>query len=364
MNAGGRGNGRHPATSRRLVADLGATHLRVAVEAAGEIGSLAVHRTADLARRPGRGIAPAVVEALVESWAAMAGPNERPAGVGVGVAAYVARDGGVLQERPFGLLPGTALRDGLAEAFGCPVAVDNDANLAALGELRHGAGRGCEDFLLVTLGTNIGLGIVSDGRLIRGAHGAAGEAGNMLVPARRGRSGTDRMGRAGRFGEGVTNAPARYALLEELVGGGALARALAASDPAGDDDAGPSGRSAGASTRPDGVFVRALAGDRRALTVTRRAIEGWALLFAHLVALFDPARIVLSGGLVEDLRPFIEPLRRRAAALSPLPPDIRIGELGAIAGLVGAAEAARIAAPPAIGPRDLEPDERLATTRR
>ena len=307
-----------------LVADLGATHLQIAIAAAGAVRPIAVHRTADLSWDPVNGIAPAVVEGLVDAWAQSDGGREQPpAGVGIGVAAYVARDGSILQRRPFGIMAGPTMRDRAAEALGCGVVVDNDANLAALGEQYHGAGLGCGDFLLLTLGTNIGLGIVSNGQILRGAHGAAGEAGFLLIPARRGRSGTAAMAHAGRLGAGHTTAPKGYAWLKDLTGGGALARSL------------------GTEQR---VFVQAMAGDRRARTVVRHAIEGWAALIADLVALFDPACIILSGGLVEDIRPFMGPLRRRAAELSPLPPDIRIGELGALAGLVGAAEAARTAA--------------------
>lgn len=65
------------------------------------------------------------------------------------------------------------------------------------------------------------------------------------------------------------------------------------------------------------------------------------MLIADLVALLDPEAFVLSGGLVEEAPAFIEPLRRRAADLCPLPPDIRIGDLGAQSGLVGAVVAAR-----------------------
>ncbi len=345
-----------------LVADLGATHLRIASASAGTVRPIAVHRTADLPWHPTDGIAPSVVTKMVDAWTRSdGGRSDAPAGVGIGVAAYVTRDGSVLQRRPFGIMAGSMLRDGAMSAFDCPVVVDNDANLAALGEQHIGAGRGCDDFLLLTLGTNIGLGIVNDGRILRGAHGAAGEAGFLLIPARRGRAGTDEMGRAGRLGNGRTAAPAGYAWLEDLVGGGALARSLGlpgtksplrakrTDGPTPGDLPAHTAESEGQSPSDQRVFVRAAAGDRRALTVARHAVEGWAALIADLVALFDPERIILSGGLVEDIRPFIEPLRRRAAELSPLPPDIRIGELGALAGLVGAAEAVRIAAFAAVG---------------
>ena len=90
-----------------------------------------------------------------------------------------------------------------------------------------------------------------------------------------------------------------------------------------------------------GIFPRAAAGDRKARLAVRHAIEGWAMLIADLVALFDPEAFVLAGGLVGEAASFIDPLRRRASDLCWLPPEIRVGDLGAQSGLVGAAVAAR-----------------------
>ena len=86
------------------------------------------------------------------------------------------------------------------------------------------------DFVLITLGTNIGMGLVAGGRVLRGAHGGAGEGGMMLLPARSPARPEDELGRrlvdVGRFGSHPSQAPEGYAWVEELVGGGALARAL------------------------------------------------------------------------------------------------------------------------------------------
>ena len=68
-----------------------------------------------------------------------------------------------------------------ASALGLPALADNDANVAAWGEYRVGAGRGSRHMLLVTVGTGIGGGIVTDGRLYRGAHGFAAEIGHIIV---------------------------------------------------------------------------------------------------------------------------------------------------------------------------------------
>jgi glucokinase len=319
--------------TRVVAVDVGATHTRVAMTGPRGFELLIVKRTADLPSLDGQGVIPGLLATIQETIEA-AGLGA-PAAIGVAIAAYVDPSGVILQQRPFGIPSGSGVRDRLADRFGVPVIVDNDANFAAVAEVTAGAGRGLQNVAVITLGTNIGLGIVAGGRIIRGAHGAAGEAGTFLVPARRGRGGRSDFARAGRLGEGRTVSPAGYAILEELVGGGALFE-FAKSHGSGAPSVTP-----GATPLRDGIFPRAAAGDRRAQLAVRHGIEGWAMLIANLVALLDPEAFVLSGGLVEEAPAFIEPLRRRAADLCPLPPDIRIGDLGAQSGLAGAVVAAR-----------------------
>jgi glucokinase len=317
-----------------VAVDLGATHTRVAITGSGGFERLIVRRTAELLSMDDQGVIPGLLATIQETIGSSG--LGAPAAIGVAVAAYVDPAGVILQPRPFGIPAGSGVRDRLSDRFGIPVAVGNDANLAAVAEVAVGAGRGLRNVAVITLGTNIGLGIVADGRIVRGAHGAAGEAGTLLVPARRGRDGRGGFARAGRLGRGATSAPAGYALLEELVGGGALRRSI--EYPSGSRM--PSAQ-LGTASDADGIFPRAAAGDRRARSAVRHGIEGWAMLIADLVALLDPEAFVLSVGLVEEAPAFIEPLRRRAADLCPLPPDIRIGDLGAQSGLVGAVVAAR-----------------------
>ena len=110
-------------------------------------------------------------------------PPVRPVGpIGVGVPAIVLEGGSLRVNLSSGLPAGSTLRDSLSRRFATDVLVDNDASLAALGELLYGAGTGESSLALLTLGTNIGMGIVVDGRIYRGAHGAAGEIG--MVPLR------------------------------------------------------------------------------------------------------------------------------------------------------------------------------------
>lgn len=75
----------------------------------------------------------------------------------------------------------------LEEKFGVPVAITNDANAAAIGEMTYGAARGMKDFIMITLGTGVGSGIVVDGKLVYGHDGFAGELGHMIVKRTNGR---------------------------------------------------------------------------------------------------------------------------------------------------------------------------------
>jgi glucokinase len=101
--------------------------------------------------------------------------------VGVGAAGLVDASDGTLRFAPNLAWRELPIAARMRDALGLPCQVDNDANLAAYAEFRFGAGRGYRHLLLVAVGTGIGGGIVSDGRLFRGAHGFAAEIGHMIV---------------------------------------------------------------------------------------------------------------------------------------------------------------------------------------
>src|SRR2546426_1194516 len=109
----------------------------------------------------------------------MAGRNDVSA-LGVGAAGMVDRRG-VMRFAPNVAWREVPLAAKIRSGVGLPTLVDNDANVAAWGEFRFGAGRGCSDMLLVTVGTGIGGGIVAGGKLFRGGHGFAGEIGHIIV---------------------------------------------------------------------------------------------------------------------------------------------------------------------------------------
>jgi len=310
--------------------DIGGTHTRIAVVRGGRIGSRWEGLTAALAT-PERGVTDGVVRAALTQAAANGGSPI--AAVGVGLAAAVDNSGSVLQPRDFGIPAGPLLRDAIGSAFGVAVVVDNDANLAAIAEHRLGAARGCANVAVMTLGTNIGLGLILEGQLYRGAHGAAGEAGLLLVPVTSTgeRSGDRQIVDAGRLGRGPSAGPAGYAWIEELVGGGALAAAAEATATSG-------GR-----TSDRRVFTAVARADPAIQQLAGQALEGWALILADLSVILDLEAVVLTGGVAQDAAHLIGALQRRLGELVAIAPEIRLGSLGPDAELLGADLLARAA---------------------
>lgn len=183
--------------------------------------------------------------------------------------------------------------------------VDNDINLAALAELEHltaGADAAADSFVLVSVGTGLGMGIVNHGRLLRGARGAAGEI--SYLPADPSSSTT------------VTR-------LEELTGSASIVRSAR--------EAGLQVESAAA------VFDAARHGSEPARDVVAKEAERLALALAAVVAVLDPPLIILGGGVGRNGDLLLDPIRTDLARRLPLaPPEIRISRLGVDAPLQGA----------------------------
>ena len=212
-------------------------------------------------------------------------------------------------------LGGVDLGQALGDAFPVPVAFDNDANLAALAEWRRGAAVGRRDFVVLAVGTGIGMGIVAGGTLLRGARGAAGEVGFLPF-------GADPRSEASR----------EQGAFEVAAAGPGLRRRI--------DAAASAGARFAAGAHLDEVARAADAGDAAA----RAIVDGEARLIATgiaaIVAVLDPGLVVLSGG-VGASPLLIGPVRRAAAALMASPPDIVIGSFGDRGPLVGAIDLAR-----------------------
>ncbi len=250
--------------------------------------------------------------------------------VGVGVAGLVDLEGRLSYAPNIPGVVDAPLQAALREKSGRSVLVDNDANVAALGEVTYGAARGARDALMVTLGTGIGGGIILDGKVVRGAHGFSAEIGHFTVER-----GGPRCA-CGEYGhwEAIASGNALGRMARELVLSGKGAGILAAAN--GDTDA-VTGHEVGAA---------AAAGDKEALGLLDRYADNVALGLAGLANILDPERIVFAGGII-SLGPLLfDPLHaaflRHVEAAEHRPPiPIVPAALGVPAGAIGAAVLAR-----------------------
>jgi len=273
---------------------------------------------------------PALHDTIVDLVGRLRGVRPEFGAVGVGAAGLVDRAGAVHYAPNLPRLIRVPLQEILTASLGVPVVVDNDANVAAWGELCHGAARGIAHGLVITLGTGVGGGIISDGRIVRGAHGFAAEVGHWQFDPH---GPTCACGEPGHW-EAAASGSALGDLARQRVLTGDAPNVLAR---AGGDVAQVSGIHVGESAaagEPDG---------RDLLTEYSRQV---ALGFAGLANILDPELIVVSGGLVELGDVLLEPLRRAFDAhlegwryRPPIP--IVAAALGERAGVVGAAARAR-----------------------
>ena len=269
--------------------DLGGTKcLGVALDESGAV--VAEHR------RP----TPTGTEAIVETIVAVAAALGRPDAVGVGAPGLVDVDG-VLRFAPNrpGVVEGPLRSVIEARLPGSHVRIENDASAAAWAESQLGAGGLDRHVLVVTLGTGIGGGIIADGGLLRGASGFAGEIGHMVVDPHGPPCPCGRRGCWERLGSGT--------------GLGRLAREAAIADPhsrmvelaGGDAD----------DVRGEHATRAAAEGDDHARAVMASFAWWVALGLSNLVAILDPGRIVLGGGLVAAGDVLLSPVREAFAEL-------------------------------------------------
>ncbi len=218
------------------------------------------------------------------------------------------------------------IRDLMNERLGLPVAIDNDANVAALVEQRFGAARGKQDVVLLTLGTGVGGGVVIGGTGFRGATGSGAELGHMTVLA---------------DGPPCQGGCPNRGCLETMCSGTAIARDAEAAARANPD--GTLGRLLGEGREITGPLVTELAdgGDEQARTVLARAGFYLGTGIVSLVNIFNPQVVVIGGGAAAAGELMLGPAREvvRERALSPNKElcEIMPARFGAEAGMLGAA---------------------------
>jgi glucokinase len=307
--------------------DLGGTKVRVAaVDAEGRIRQQ-LEKPTDVQGGP---------ESIVAEIAQMARQIRKqeppaPAGVGLGVAGQISAGLGVVRFSPNLNWHDVPIQDKLNQALDLPVVVTNDVRAATWGEWIHGAGRGVDDLICLFIGTGIGGGVVSGGRLLSGASNAAGELGHITTEL-----------------HGPPCTCGNRGCLEAMAGGWAIARqALKAIN-----DSPAAGKAllkaAGLSTP-----IRAKDVDAKVVTDAYRAGDPLARLLMDevtqaliagtvgLINAFNPSRLILGGGVLQGLPELVERLgqgiHRYALKAASEAVQVLPAKLGTDAGVVGAA---------------------------
>jgi glucokinase len=278
--------------------DLGGTKIRsVVVTADGTIVAEDIRPTD--AQGPDD-VIDGLVASAQEAVAASGVPHDAILAVGVTAPGTVDFDEGVLYQPPN--LPGTdvlRLRSLLRERLGRPIFVENDANAAAYGEWRYGAGVGLRHMIYLTVSTGIGAGLILNGQMYRGADGAAGELGHMTIDL-----------------HGPPHNCGMIGCVEVLASGTAIARMAHEAVAAGRSE--PLARLAaetGELTAHE-VGRAAEAGDPAAQEILARAAQALGVGLANYVNIFNPEAIVIGGGVTRIgarlLQPAFELAKSRA----------------------------------------------------
>jgi glucokinase-like ROK family protein len=307
-----------------LVAEVGATSVEVAVT---DLNGALLHRQhgdGDVTHGPDYGLGQ--VEAVFDA-ALTARPAGAPPiwGIGVSVPGPVEFATGQPVAPP--IMPGWdryPIRKRLAQRFRVPVWVDNDVNLMALGELRSGLARGEQDVLYIKIGTGIGAGLVSGGRLHRGAQGCAGDVGHVAVL-----DDPTIVCRCGNIG-----------CLEALAGGAALAREATAAAGSGRSRVLAELAGAGRPLDARDVSTAAQHGDPFSVELLTRSGERMGAMLATLVNFYNPSLIIIGGGVAEAGDLLLAAIRqvvyRRSLPLATRNLRIVQSPLSSTAGLIGA----------------------------
>lgn len=305
--------------------DIGATSLEIALaDVTGQIVQRC-SEAADVRNRPEQ-VLGRCVELVNQLCRVQATPTDRILGIGVGVPGPVDFARGVLVAPPLMMdwenFPiRSFFNDYYPSAF---VVVDNDVNIMALGEQRVGDGMGVDHFIYIKIGTGIGAGIISNGRIHRGSDGCAGDIGHICV---------DQQGPVCRCGN--------QGCLEAMAAGPAIAEKAT--------QVALSGRSPflrklldanGGRLTPEDVNTACREGDEAALEIIRDSGQMIGEVLAGLVNFFNPSHIFVGGGIVNFGNRLLVSIRRavlrRSLPLATSHLSINFSRASSNAGIIGA----------------------------
>ena len=310
--------------------DIGGT--KIAGGVVTELGEILAERRVPTPAGDSEAIVDAVVTMIHELQAESRATGEAAIAVGVAAPGFIDASQSTVYYTPNIAWRNEPLRARLAERVHIPITIDNDANAAGWAEFRFGAGRLASDMTMLTIGTGVGGAIVAQDRLLRGGFGTGGELGHVrLIP------------------DGLPCGCGAHGCIEQYGSGRALLRM--AGEAA--DRGGATGKALADRRRQNGVLTGhdvgefLQAGDPGALEALSELGGYLGQMCASLSVVLDPQLFVFGGGVAQSGELLLAPIR--AAFLSHLPargfhpePDFVIAELVNDAGVVGAADLARL----------------------
>jgi predicted NBD/HSP70 family sugar kinase len=232
--------------------------------------------------------------------------GRRVRGIGVGAPGITQHRAGVVKWAYALNWKDFPLKERLHKKYRLPITVDNDVNLAALGELWFGAGQNAQNMVLITIGAGIGAGIIIDGTLYRGASEASGEIGHMI--------------------------PGREFLGKSYVDFGVLESVASATGIVKRMPRGP----ASASASTEAIFEAASKGQAWARAILDDVVDYLAIAIGNLSVILNPELIVLGGALTPYASGLTEAITQRMRGTIPSIPRLQASDLGQRATVMGA----------------------------
>lgn len=304
--------------------DIGGTSVKFAI--VNQDGKIVIQweEKTDISHR-GIYIVPKIVASIEEKLMQASIDKEQILGIGVGAPGFIDVEKGAIYEAVNIGWDYFPLKDELEKALQLPVFVDNDANLAAAGEMWQGAAVGAKNMLCVTLGTGVGGGIITHGKIVHGFKGMAGEIGHTTVA----------------IDGGVPCNCGKIGCLETIASATGITRmaieALANSS---------SGMLKEMATKngqitAKAVFAAAKKNDKLALRIVHEALKHLGLVIGNLANALNPQVIIIGGG-VSQAGSFLLEILQHYVKQYTIPKvyrdtEIRLAALGNAAGVVGAA---------------------------
>jgi glucokinase len=290
--------------------DLGGTNLRVAL----------VSEEGEIVRKIRKPTSEQVIDLISESVREI--PYERIEGIGIGAAGVIGKKSGMIGASPnFRAVEGIDIVGELSRTFGVPVFIENDASAAALGEKLGGAGRSFENFVLLTLGTGIGGGIIYRGSLLA----VSAEMGHMSINSEGERCPCGNLGCLENYASARAMISKAVAMIEK--GAESLLKECCKGNIY--------------KLTPEDIYRSALDGDNLSREILRDAGKYLGVGLANIINMMSPEAIILTGGLIGAWNIYVQEAIKEASrrAFRELFDSVKIlpSSLGDNAGLVGAA---------------------------